>query len=297
MIARIVVQVTVLMAAICVALTAGAMALGTRLPTDEIAFDSPGGGSSDIYLLDIQRGITVRLTRDAASEHSPAWSPDGEHLAYVSDRADDRAVYVMRLYGHERHRLTDMDLKGTNPALAWSPDGGTLALSTTEGETQGIFLISADGSNRRRLSEPRGNAFTPTWSQTGQLAFSWSPVANTEIYVMDIAQPEAIHRITEHPLTDITPAWSPDGREIAFTSDRDGSSDIYLMDPDGSSLRPITREPSWELMPAWSPDSQWIAFVSNRAGSNDLYVMRRDGSAARQITFSPGSETRPAWRP
>ena len=294
---RITLPVACLLSGLCMIFTVAFLLLGGQMPTDEIAVDARRDGDFDIYLLDTRRNIQVPLTRTPANEYSPAWSPDGESIAYIYESDTDRAVYVRQLIGGNPRRLTEVTQITMNPSLAWSPDGNALALATVEENTQSIFLIDTDGANRRRLSQVPGNAFTPTWAISEQIAFSWSPVANTEIWVMDIANPDNVRRITEHPLTDTAPAWSPDGREIAFQSDRGGNSDIYLMNPDGSDLRPITHDPSIETMPAWSPDGEYLVFVSNRSGSRDLFMMRRDGTDIQQLTFGGAEYARPAWRP
>lgn len=294
---RIALSLTTTFLAICLLLTTASLLLGEQMPTYEIAFDARRENDFDIFLLDTRHNIRVPLTRTPANEYSPAWSPDGEYIAYIYEGDADRALYVMQADGRNPRRLTTVTQLTMNPSLAWSPDGTTLALATVDQSVQSIFLIDTDGANLRRLSGTEGNAFTPTWSTGEQIAFSWSPVANTEIWIIDTANPDSARRITQHPLTDTSPAWSPDGREIAFQSDRDGNSDIYLMNPDGGDLRPITHDPSLETMPAWSPDSERIAFVSNRTGGSDLFVMRRDGTEVQQLTFGGAQYTRPAWRP
>lgn len=297
-ITRILLPIIVALATLYASLTIIFVLLGGQIPTDEIAFDTQRENDFDIYLLDTQRNITARLTRSDANEHSPAWSPDGEYLAYVYESVNERAIYIMQANGRSPRRLTEVTQLTMNPSLAWSPDGMTLALAAVDdSNTQGIFLIGVDGSNLRRLSATTGNAFTPTWSTDEQIAFSFSPVSNAEIYVMNIAQPESFQHITQEMYTDTSPAWSPDGSKIAFMSDRDGGSDIYLMNPDGTELEAVAHEPSRETMPAWSPDSEWIAFVSNRSGNSDLFIIRRDGTDLQQLTFDSADEFRPAWRP
>lgn len=294
-------QITIALSLICAALVGAFMLVGRQLPSDQIAFDSTRSGSSDVYLLDVQRHLTLPLTRSPNSEFSAAWSPNGEYLAYVYNSPDDFAVYVMRANGRDRTRLTGITptAVGASSMLAWSPDGSTIALTTLDDTTnvQAVFLINLDGSNLRRVSTTNGSAFSPTWSRNNQLAFASSPTANTEIYVVNVEQPDVIRRITNDPLTDTGPAWSPDGLEIAFSSDRVGNSEIFLMNPDGTDLRPITQNRARDIMPAWSPDSQWIVFVSNRSGSQNLFMMRRDGSEVRQLTFDRTNVSGPAWRP
>jgi Tol biopolymer transport system component len=115
------------------------------------------------------------------------------------------------------------------------------------------------------------------------------------------ADGSAVKRLTKEPGDDVEPAWSPDGTRIAFRSDRDGDSDIYVMNADGTGVARLTNDPDTDLGPAWSPDGVKIAFVSNRYGnilveSNlVIYVMDADGTGVEQLTSYPALE--PAWAP
>jgi TolB protein len=79
------------------------------------------------------------------------------------------------------------------------------------------------------------------------------------------------------------PAWSPDGRKIAFVSDRTGNSEVYVMNADGTGQRNLTRNPAFDADPTWSPDARKIAFASNRDGKYGVYVMNADGSGQRRV--------------
>jgi Periplasmic component of the Tol biopolymer transport system len=91
------------------------------------------------------------------------------------------------------------------------------------------------------------------------------------------------------------PAWSPDGRRIAFQSKRDGNLEIYVINLDGTGLSRLTDHPAADGRPAWSPDGQWIAFESDRDGKLDIYIMRADGSDVRRITSNAGKNGWPSW--
>ena len=99
------------------------------------------------------------------------------------------------------------------------------------------------------------------------------------------------------PLDVQTPAWSPDGRKLAFVSRRDGNSEIYVINADGSGQENLTQHPARDSHPSWSPDGRKLAFVSRRDGNSDIYVMNADGSGLRNVTRAPSNDLRPAWSP
>jgi len=103
--------------------------------------------------------------------------------------------------------------------------------------------------------------------------------------------------LTNNSSADGLPAWSPDGRQIAFRSDRDGNSDIYVMDLDGGNQRNLTNNSSADGFPAWSPDGGQIAFHSDRDGNRDIYVMDSDSSSPRRLTNNSSSDGYPVWSP
>jgi TolB protein len=108
--------------------------------------------------------------------------------------------------------------------------------------------------------------------------------AHSEIYVMN-ADGSGRRKLTHNARQNAEPAWSPDGRKIAFRSTRSGNRDIYVMNADGSGKRNLTRNAAWDSRPSWSPDGRKIAFVSNRDGRRlEAHVMNADGSGQRRLT-------------
>jgi Tol biopolymer transport system component len=99
------------------------------------------------------------------------------------------------------------------------------------------------------------------------------------------------------PVRDGSPSWSPDGKRIAFYSERDGKGDLFLMDADGGDVQELTTTPADEGSPAFSPDGQQIAFDSDRDGNFEIYVMTVASRRTRRLTTSPSRDVSPAWSP
>jgi len=110
------------------------------------------------------------------------------------------------------------------------------------------------------------------------------------------ADGSGLTRLTNDPDRDAGPIWSPDSSRIAFTSERDGNVELYVMSADGSGLARLTNDPGFDVPAAWSPDGSRIAFVSDRDGNLEIYVMNADGSSQTRLTNSPGSDRFPSWQ-
>ena len=166
--------------------------------------------------------------------------------------------------------------------------------------TKEIYIADYDGVNVRRVTISRSLNTTPAWSPDARaIAYtSWrrrfQDVFVSHIYDGRLESP-AGGTVTVH---NWLPAWSPDGRQIAFTSnrERDGNSDLFVMDADGSNVRRLTNHPGIDTSPTWSPLGHQIAFTSDRTGAPQIYVVDVDGTGLRRITFESYCD-RPTWSP
>jgi TolB protein len=196
-------------------------------------------------------------------EISVASSDDGDWELYTVDVESKRA-----------YRLTDN--RAYDSGAVWSPDGKTF-IATTEwvaGETEELQFLNDAGE----------------WELTEE-----EITGDRELISVDIGNlPEFL---TDNANTDEYPAWSPDGKQIAFSSDRTGDSEIFVMDPNGDNVVQLTNSPREDWQPSWSPDGERIVFASPRAGNWEIYVMDSDGENVLQLTHRLAIDWTPEWSP
>ncbi len=106
-----------------------------------------------------------------------------------------------------------------------------------------------------------------------------------------------LKRLSDNPAQDYNIFWSPDGKKISFTSERDGNLEIYVMNPDGSRQKRLTNNSSRDNDASWSPDGKKIAFYSDRDGNQEIYLMNTDGSEQKRLTNNPNNDFGPKWSP
>ena len=273
-----------------------------------IAFASNRDGNFEIYVMDADGGNQRRLTNNPGNDVSPSWSPDGKRIAFVSyrDNPGNSEIYVMDADGGNPQNLTNNPGRDISPS--WSPDGKRIAFSSDRDKPQNyeIYVMDADGQNEQRLTNDPNEDQYPSWSPDGKrIAFSARREGHfesdfgitDEIYVMD-ANGENQQRLTENRQYDWYPSWSPDGKRIAFSSDRKGdlqNYEIYVMDADGENQQRLTENRAGDQWPSWSPDGKRIAFYSNRDENAEIYVMDADGGNPQNLTNNPHNDASPAW--
>ena len=231
---------------------------------------------------------------------SPTISPNGDKIAFISDRRGSQNIYLMSalngkiiktLVEGERSASFE-ELKFLRPGMSFSPDGKKLAFAAKSGSHDAIYImdIKSDKSENFDLTTLDG-AFTTSWSPDGtKIAFVGNKGPKSDIFYLDLLTKEIV-RLTDDVFSDDQPSWSPDSKRIAFISDRKAylspadippdfkmsehdyeTRDIYIIDVDTRRIERITDTPWQETNPLFSPDGEKLAYLSDRNGIFNLYI-------------------------
>ncbi len=259
--------------------------------------------TSAIHLVTTADGASRQLTVGAGRDTAPRWSPDGHHLAFLSDRTGTAQLHLLDLAGGEPRRLTDLAREVSSPV--WSPDGTRLAVTSATGTDNAEAARDLPGGIIRHITGLRYR-FDVAGYTDGRSRHLWIvPLADA-----------APWRITSGAHDDAAPAWSPDGRHFAFISNREDEVELNMRSQlytiavpdhapapdvaatdDADGARRIDAGAEQASAPAWSPDGRTVAYIGRRegapaGGNSGIYLADLAGAATCLTTGwdrSPGT--------
>ena len=211
-------------------------------------------------------------------------------LAFATHTADNKDIYYSDYDGYGKVKVTNGSI---NNSPQWSPDGRWLLYTSLRGRQHKLYVKNTFTGKEINISNE--TVIGPRWSPLGnEIALTISSLhGNSELYIMNIST-RKLTRLTNNSRIDVSPTWSPDGKRIAFVSDRAGKTHIYSLESDGANIKRLTYKGKNES-PAWSPRGDKIAFSRSINGNFNIWVMNPDGTEQRQLTFDSDDDEHPSW--
>ena len=225
---------------------------------------------------------------------SPAWSPDGSRLAYVSFDQKKPVVVVQNLAQGTTRVVANF--RGNNSAPAWSPDGQNLLVALSKDGLTQIYRVPAGGGEAQRLTESSGIDTEPAYSPDGQwIAFTSDRGGSPQVYRMPAAG-GAAERLTFEGTYNVRPRYSPDGKTLAYVQREAGRFRIAVLDLVTKQWQSLT-EGGLDDSPTFAPNGKMILYEASAGGRGQLAAVSGDGRVRQRLTSAAGDVQDPAWGP
>ncbi len=259
---------------------------------------------------DYARRLTEHKKDNNFYNTSPAISPQGDKIAFISDRSEYLDVFIMSaIDGEILDKVVDgqttndfEELKLLTPRICWSPDGKKIAMATKAGEQDAILIVDVEEGHRQKVSLDLNAIYSVDWSAEGnKLAFVGVKLESPDIYMYDL-DAEKLTNLTSDVFSDADPAWSANGKAVFFSSDRRANlgreavemhtfdhsqRDLYRVDTETLVIERLTDLPnSDETSVVAAPDGKKILYVSDVNGINNIYEMNLETKTTRPLTNS-----------
>jgi len=297
---------------LCLAAPAAAEVFNGRIAFSSVRTD-PAAKEFDIFSMNADGSDQRRLTTNPDTDRQPDWSPHGTDIAYSIDKPNSPVnfeVARMTAAGAKHLRLTQTPTGQASSQPSWLPDGrGILFRRSGPGRASTIWQMGLFGlMPALRFAPPHPPLYQSFSPDQRRIAYAGilSPTGDTDrgIFTLDVdgSGPTTLYDVPG--AYDSAPAWSPDGRQIAFESNADvaganpeGDMEIWLMRADGSRPAQLTRNTAHDEGPAWSPDGRLLAYTSGADEKHgDIHVMTAAGRHLRRLTSYANADESPDWQ-